>query len=245
MTSHPNRSHYISVDTEDLDEHAVALADVNSFVRVYFGDNTDGRYVPNEQETDGYGINAYRKYDDSSAKQIIYVENAITGEYTPITMVKKKFDHNIEVERSEARDDAENNDEFNDVQDVFNDDEGVDIDHMQYVTFLRIFFLLCQGILGGFSFVTLYIQFSGDSNNEIISNYASFATEYRRFFYLLTSLALVGSVDMLMTLPKETAAASRAAQKMKSVSILFCCGFRCFTCLTECCNDSTHDCDIV
>ena len=224
MSGHPSKSHYISVDTEDLDNNDIVLSDINNFVRVYFGDNSDGQYVPNEQETDGYGINAYRKYDVEASKNVIYVENAITGEYTPITMIKQKFDHNIEVERNgiEDRDDSENNDEFNEMQviDAFNDEEDVDIDHMQYVTFLRIFFLLCQGILGGFSFVTLYIQFSGEDNFDIIDNYTNFATEYRRFFYLLTTLSLVGALDMLMTLPKETAAASRATKKMKIVSRL-------------------------
>ena len=67
-------STYIPVDTEDLDDSPVNVADIPTFVRVYFGDNSDGSYIPNERETDNFGLSAYRKYDDETGTGHIMLE---------------------------------------------------------------------------------------------------------------------------------------------------------------------------
>lgn len=199
-------STYISVDTEDLDETPVTLAELPSFVRVYFGDNSDGRHVPNDRETDQLGLTAYRKLDVSTGRETIYIEDAFTGEFIPITVAAKKFDDSLTDDSGdgdEHMDSSENGDDqaFSAIVDPFAD-ESVDLNHVQYITFLRILFLFVQGILAGFSFITIYVEITGGSDVVLLENYAPSANEYRRFFYVLTSLAVIGSCDLLMSRPK-------------------------------------------
>ena len=197
-------NNYIPVDKEDLDEIPVNVGDIPSFVRIYFGDNSDGKYIPSEKETDSHGLSAYRKYDVDSAREIIYVENAVTGEFVPIKVIDKKN----EAFQDDANTDTAENENADDEQAelvINDDDDAIDQEHVGYMLFLRIFFLFMQGILSGFAFATLFLQVEGNSDEDLLMNYRVYAVEYRRLFYFLTTFAVVGSGDMLLTLPKMIA----------------------------------------
>jgi hypothetical protein len=213
-------STYISVDTDDLEETPVTLADLSSFVRVYFGDNSDGRHVPNDRETDPLGLTAYRRLDVSSGRETIYIEDAFSGEFIPVTVAAKKFDTSL-TDDSNGGDDNDGSSEaaedaaVNAIVDPFADDGSTDLNHVQYITFLRMLFIFVQGILAGFSFVTVYVEVTGGSDVVLLENYGLSANEYRRFFYVLTTMAVVGSVDLLMSLPKREAAKKKGKQATK------------------------------
>jgi len=64
--------------------------------------------------------------------------------------------------------------------------------------FLRCFYMIVQGLLGGFAFVSLYGREAADGDTAFLVSYQSIAANHRRFFYVLTSSALVGSLDIFM-----------------------------------------------
>lgn len=66
--------------------------------------------------------------------------------------------------------------------------------------FLRAMYLLVQGLLGGFAFVSLYQQVAAPSDVDFLRNYQQVAAEHRRFFLILTSASLVGSLHISMSI---------------------------------------------
>ena len=60
---------------------------------------------------------------------------------------------------------------------------------------IRCLYLLAQGILAGFSFVTVYSLTSFDNDEDFLLNYQSTANEARRFFYILSTVSLAGGLD--------------------------------------------------
>ena len=56
------------------------------------------------------------------------------------------------------------------------------------------------GLLAGFCFTTISTQTASSSDTDFVTSYQSNAMEYRRLFYLLSSLSLVGSIDTLFIL---------------------------------------------
>jgi len=208
-------STYISVDTDDLDETPVTLGELPSFVRVYFGDNSDGRHVPNDKEADQMGLTPYRKLDVLTGRETIYIEDAFTGEFIPITVAAKKFDDSLTDDSAGGDDNIDGSNENGEdaaisaIVDPFAD-ESTDLNHVQYITFLKILFLFVQGILAGFSFVTVYVEVTGGTDIIILEDYQVSANEYRRFFYVLTTFAVVGSLDLFMSLPKREVAKKKS-----------------------------------
>ncbi len=66
--------------------------------------------------------------------------------------------------------------------------------------FLRAMYLLVQGLLGGFAFVSLYQQVAAPTDEDFLRNYQQVAAEHRRFFLILTSASLVGSLHISMSI---------------------------------------------
>jgi hypothetical protein len=56
------------------------------------------------------------------------------------------------------------------------------------------------GLLAGFSFTTISAQSAAHSDTDFIISYQPNAMEYRRLFYLLCSISLVGAIDSLFCL---------------------------------------------
>ena len=62
-----------------------------------------------------------------------------------------------------------------------------------------------SGLLAGFCFTTISAQTAASSNTDFIISYQSNAMEYRRLFYLLCSISLVGAIDNLLCLVSRIA----------------------------------------
>lgn len=89
-------------------------------------------------------------------KRVVYVEHAITGELTPVF-----FDDPREVDYEEIEDDIAHKDET-EIESLLHHSQSAarpPIDFpTQVAVYLRVIFLLVQGVLAGFSFTTAYIQ---------------------------------------------------------------------------------------
>jgi len=63
---------------------------------------------------------------------------------------------------------------------------------------LKSLYYVVQGVLAGFSFVSLYGREAARSDMAFLAAYQTISADHRRFFYILTSAALVGSLDTAM-----------------------------------------------
>mmetsp|Transcript_24341 Transcript_24341/g.33418 ORF Transcript_24341/g.33418 Transcript_24341/m.33418 type:complete len:513 (+) Transcript_24341:32-1570(+) len=79
------------------------------------------------------------------------------------------------------------------------------------VTAQRGAFLFFQGLLAGFVFTTIYSIGTDTNNEQFLLNYQPNAQEYRRLFYFLSTISLVGSADLTLTIIR-----SRSSSKMHS-----------------------------
>lgn len=65
----------------------------------------------------------------------------------------------------------------------------------------RGIFLVFQGLLAGFSFTSEFIyQSSNGDDTDFVTTYQPIAQYFRRFFYILATISLVGSLDMCLTI---------------------------------------------
>ena len=60
---------------------------------------------------------------------------------------------------------------------------------------LKALYYVVQGMLAGFSFVSLYGREAASNDSDFLISYQTIAADHRRFFYILTTSALVGSLD--------------------------------------------------
>lgn len=69
---------------------------------------------------------------------------------------------------------------------------------------LKVFWLLVQGLLAGFSGSTVFIVQTAATDTDFIQQYAAVANEIRRGMYLLCTLALLGALDVYYTASNVT-----------------------------------------
>jgi len=69
----------------------------------------------------------------------------------------------------------------------------------QLAHLIKVAFFLCQGLLAGFAFSSTLAQNAASSNASFLVEYRPLASEYRRLFYILSSLSAVGSLDTFMS----------------------------------------------
>lgn len=69
----------------------------------------------------------------------------------------------------------------------------------QLAHLIKVAFFLCQGLLAGFAFSSTLAQNAATSNASFLVEYRPLASEYRRLFYILSSLSAVGSLDTFMS----------------------------------------------
>lgn len=69
---------------------------------------------------------------------------------------------------------------------------------------LKVFWLLVQGLLAGFSGSTVFIETTSSTDEEFIQQYALVANEIRRGMYMLCTLALLGALDVYYTASNVT-----------------------------------------
>lgn len=151
-----------------------------------------------------------------SIKRHIWAENVRTKELIPVdtrqlNLTKGEYDNNnkdntiissnIDDDRSYLLPDiiTENDDKH-----LYNDNEVIDDRTHKYLAiFLIVAFLFVQGIFAGFSFTSLFEDVSNTDNISFLLNYQNSASEYRRFFYLLTTISLVGSLYLLLEISSK------------------------------------------
>jgi hypothetical protein len=63
---------------------------------------------------------------------------------------------------------------------------------------LKSLYYVVQGLLAGFSFVSLYGREAATNDQTYLMGYQAISADHRRFFYILTTAALVGSLDTAM-----------------------------------------------
>lgn len=86
------------------------------------------------------------------------------------------------------------------------------------IILVRSAFLFVQGILAGFAFTSIGQETSAGNDASFIINYQPNANEYRRLFYLFTSISLVGSLDTLMTIISNQVGLGQAGVKMNKMN---------------------------
>lgn len=87
--------------------------------------------------------------------------------------------------------------------------------HANIIIFLRIFYLFFQGTVAGFSFSTLYVYVNATSNVGFLSDYQPNADEFRRLFYILTTISAVGSINTVTTSLSQTRHQAKAGTASK------------------------------
>jgi hypothetical protein len=174
-----------------------------------------------KSQDDVYTIQSrIRNADSISIHRNVWAENSRTKELIPvksINLTKGEYDNsnnnnnnkdNTTIISSEDDDRSyllpdviENDDKINNKD---NDDLEIDDNTHKYLAiFLIVAFLFVQGIFAGFSFTSLFQDVSNTNDISFLINYQNSASEYRRFFYLLTTLSLVGSLYSLLEISSK------------------------------------------
>lgn len=205
-----------AIAAEDIEAKDLSYSDISQYVRSYFGDSTDGSIRPTERELAANEIRSIAitgvETGADGRDKIVYVENAVTGEIVSVllsSLDRKKRKHAAFAKGNENTDDDNENAALLGNRDVSSDEKVVshrdivdqleeeDSEHASAVNAIRSAFFFVQGIFAGFAFTTLYAQSSAASQSDFLLSYQSSAAEYRRFFYLLSSIALVGCLEKL------------------------------------------------
>jgi hypothetical protein len=182
---------------------------------------------------DVYSINSRtRNIDGIASHRHIWAENVRTKELIPVNLrnsgiVYGEYDNNKKdntIISSDIDDDRsyllpeiiENDEKFQNKDDI----EVDDITHKYLAIFLTVAFLFVQGIFAGFSFTSLFEDVSNTNNILFLKNYQNSASEYRRFFYLLTTISLVGSLYSLLEISSKNQrrSANRTDKKLFSAN---------------------------
>jgi len=72
------------------------------------------------------------------------------------------------------------------------------------VVLIRSAFLFAQGLLAGFCFTTISTQTAAVANDaDFLIGYQPNAMQYRRLFYLLSTISVVGSIDTFMSITSK------------------------------------------
>eukprot|EP00981_Chlorochromonas_danica_P001097 scaffold247_cov172-Ochromonas_danica.AAC.12 len=86
----------------------------------------------------------------------------------------------------------------------------VTMEYRNFAFMRRLGFLIFQGLVGGFAVVTLYVRTSSTGGDVgFLETYAPISNELRRYFFLLTTLSVTGSFDLVIsTISTATAKSS-------------------------------------
>ena len=181
---------------------------------------------------DIYSINSRTRYVDGIGHRHIWAENVRTKELIPVNLrnlgtVDGEYENNKKdntIISSDIDDDRsyllpeiiENDEKLQNKDDI----EVDDITHKYLAIFLTVAFLFVQGIFAGFSFTSLFEDVSNTDNISFLKNYQNSASEYRRFFYLLTTISLVGSLYSLLEISSKNQrrSANRTDKKLFSAN---------------------------
>lgn len=190
------------VAREDVEEgHALTWKEASSYVKIYPLPTAE---INSQHDT-------LQPETNHKGKRIIYVENALTGELVPVLADAPDAINYDDLDGSDSNtyDDNEltplvplDGDKANKKTQKF----GLEFSETINL-YLRVAFLFIQGILAGFSFTTLYFQTTADpvsKTSQFLVLYTPLAGEIRRYFFILTTISFIGSIDTLMTIYNES-----------------------------------------
>lgn len=206
-----------------------------SFVRVNFADSVDSVSLPVEVSS-----KTLPEVGKDGVK-MVWVENARTGLMVPVFLSgAEDKNHRGETESSvedEERPPLEDeaallvtpsplrNDGWSNKHASFSFTSGLELNTGNNLAgssaalFARVVFFLCQGLFAGFAFSTALAQQSSSSDAKFLLDYEPLSSEYRRLFYLLSSLSAVGSLDTFMTTISKTNRLSLVARHRFSTPV--------------------------
>lgn len=162
-----------------------------------------------------------------TGSNIAWVQHAKTGELVPVVIMGGEETN--ETDREENMD-SKNTDQAkvpllrpSPLITTYQDIEGGQALAVQFdgathsfddtVVLIRSAFLFAQGLLAGFCFTTICNETSAAHGDvEFVVSYQPNAMQYRRLFYLLSTISVVGSIDTFMSI---TLKVSRDIEKRK------------------------------
>ncbi len=191
------------------------------FVSTYFGDFSD---THSTLRVHASKFNANLEAElGRDGSHIVWVENARSGELLPTRISASGRNEDNNGDEEEAKDSSEEVDENSPLilpkplEDNYNNDTNKELQseavveniengdssgHSYAAMFLRGMFLLFQGMLAGFTFIS--VSYLVMPNDYFLPTYQASANEVRRICFVLSSLAALGAVDDLMSLISRT-----------------------------------------
>jgi len=207
----------VNVDRDDILPQDLPIGEEVSFVSSLFGDYTDS-YNGLRASI----IGELQPEVSRSGNHVVWVENARTGELMPVlldaagggaddnggderdnTEEGNEEDENSPLILPSPLDDSDGNggmmkDSEVSSTSLINIEQGDASGHSYAALFLRGLFLLFQGMLAGFNFISVSYLVLDDSS--LLTTYQASANEVRRLSFILSTLAALGAVDNLMSL---------------------------------------------
>jgi hypothetical protein len=205
----------------DISQAEMHAGEEVPFVSAYFGDQSDG--YSNLHVTASLVNGSLEPERGRDGSHIVWIENARTGELLPTRVgasgqPTSQGNNGDDVE-NEEKDSAEIDESSPlilpkplidgtdgggasqveaaeaDVEDMENGDSS---GHSYAAMFLRGIFILFQGMLAGFNFISVSYLVLDDAS--FLATYQASANEVRRLCFILSTLAALGAVDNLMSL---------------------------------------------
>ena len=206
----------VNVDRDDIMAQDLPIGEEVPFVSAYFGDYTDSYSALRANASLVNGQLEPELSRDGS--HVVWVENARTGELLPTLLGSlgtsndddadgerdnndpdAEYDESSPLVLPKPLDDSEEDNKFLvTAQAMDNIENGDSSGHSYAAIFLRGLFLLFQGMLAGFNFISVSYLVLDDVS--FLSTYQASANEVRRLSFVLSTLAALGSVDNLMSL---------------------------------------------
>jgi len=209
-----------SLSRDEINPGDLPVGEEVPFVAAYFGDQSDG--YSNLQVTASQFNGTLEPELGRDGSHIVWVENARSGELLPTRVgssgdgssssgsgdgdnageesgdvdetspliLPKPLVEQSYLEKKKTSEPAESN-----VENIENGDAS---GHSYAAMFLRALFLLFQGMLAGFTFIS--VSYLVLSDRQFLATYQASANEVRRMCFVLSSLAALGAVDNLMSL---------------------------------------------
>ena len=203
----------VNVDRDDILHQDLPVGEEVPFVSSLFGDYTDSYN----------GMRASIIGDlepelSRSGSHVVWVENARTGELMPVlldsagggaddnggderdnTEEGNEEDENSPLILPAPLDDGDGHKDSEVSKLTLHTEQGENASEHSYAAlFLRGLFLLFQGVLAGFNFISVSYLVLDDSS--FLTTYQASANEVRRLSFVLSTLAALGAVDNLMSL---------------------------------------------
>jgi hypothetical protein len=187
-----------SLASEDVEGTALPVTDIPEYLMSEIGDKRGPLY-----EVTGEALRTDPEIRDGG--HVVWLENAQTMNFTPL-VIRNLVDLDDEEDDSEDEDDGDYDEEDDLLPRPLDGKRnrnslGHEDDDSRSSTggsWVRVLFTFAQGLFAGFSFATVYLASSTQTDEEFLNVYQPNAAEHFRFLYLLAAISLVGALDTLL-----------------------------------------------